>query len=76
MEGVSIEETNQFLELHANGEVRQNCLVRSKKQFRWLGAIDRLRREGLYIDASKEIKTWAGGVVYGAAPMWRNEVEP
>jgi len=77
--GVCIEETVMYYELHGSGKPHQNCLVRSKRQFRWFGPIEALRQKGIYIDVSKHIKTWADGVVYGSVasdhkpPHWLDQ---
>ena len=63
--GVDIVEAACFQELHGNGEVHQNCLVRASRQYRWLPVAEQLKQNGVLVNFAPHIKTWSEGVVYG-----------
>ena len=64
--GVKIVETASFQELHENGLIHHNLLVRSGDQFKWRPVAEKLRNEHrVYVSYGSNIRTWAEGVVYG-----------
>ena len=64
--GVDIVETASFQELHANAEIHQNALVRSKRQYRWRSAAEHLARTyKVHVDFGQNVRTWCEGVIYG-----------
>ena len=62
----SVVEAAVFKELHANGLVHMNALIRARMQFRWKLVADWIRtKHKVFLNYGTNVKSWSEGAVYG-----------